>query len=273
LAIAALLKFYPIAGRFPENLREVPEVALHYLHQSLELDAGVEPGSVYHLPSRTYERHRAEIRRFLSIRKADSSDQERAKQWLIHDVITGEQTDSELNAALMEWFRGQNLELISPKAQHPLIKSACHDFEKPFFQGIAEALSPSSQQAVDHLLRPLDEVVDGQATRFQMLSSDPAKPSLKTVFKEIEKLEAIERLALPGDLFSPIPIKMRHAYRLRAGTESITELRKPPETVRYVLVTAFCYERRAEIIDGLADLLIQLVHKIGVRAEKQVVRE
>lgn len=66
---------------------------------------------------------------------------------------------------------------------------------------------------------------------------------------------------------------MRHAYRLRAGTESITELRNPPETVRYVLVTAFCYERRAEIIDGLADLLIQLVHKIGVRAEKQVVRE
>ncbi len=28
LAIAALLKFYQIAGRFPENLREVPEVAL-----------------------------------------------------------------------------------------------------------------------------------------------------------------------------------------------------------------------------------------------------
>jgi hypothetical protein len=50
----------------------VPEVALHYLHPSLELDACVEPGSVYHLPSRTYERHRAEIRRFLSIRKADS---------------------------------------------------------------------------------------------------------------------------------------------------------------------------------------------------------
>lgn len=63
------------------------------------------------------------------------------------------------------WFRGQNLELISPKAQHHLIKSACHDFEKQFFQGIAEALSPSSKQAVDHLLRPLDEEVDVQATR------------------------------------------------------------------------------------------------------------
>ena len=104
----------------------------------------------------------------------------------------------------------------------------------------------------------------GQSANFIMSS----KPNMS-----LEKLEAIERLGLPGDLFSPIPTKVLHAYRLRAGTESITELRKHPEIVRYVLVTAFCYERRAEIIDGLADLLIQLVHKIGVRAEKHVVRE
>ena len=37
LAVAALLKFYQLAGRFPDNLREVPEVALKYLHKSLIL--------------------------------------------------------------------------------------------------------------------------------------------------------------------------------------------------------------------------------------------
>lgn len=61
LAVAALLKFYQLAGRFPDNLREVPEVALKYLHKSLALDIGVNPASLYHLSSRTYERHRAEI--------------------------------------------------------------------------------------------------------------------------------------------------------------------------------------------------------------------
>jgi hypothetical protein len=38
-------------------------------------------------------------------------------------------------------------------------------------------------------------------------------------------------------------------------------------------VAAFCHERRGEIIDGLADLLVQLVHKITTNAEKKVVKE
>jgi hypothetical protein len=39
------------------------------------------------------------------------------------------------------------------------------------------------------------------------------------------------------------------------------------------LLAAFCWQRRQEIIDGLIDLLIQIVHRISVRAEKKVVEE
>jgi dihydropteroate synthase len=39
------------------------------------------------------------------------------------------------------------------------------------------------------------------------------------------------------------------------------------------LLAAFCWQRRQEIIDGLVDLLIQIVHRISVRAEKKVVDE
>jgi TnpA family transposase len=39
------------------------------------------------------------------------------------------------------------------------------------------------------------------------------------------------------------------------------------------LLAAFCWQRRHEIIDGLVDLLIQIVHRISVRAEKKVVEE
>jgi hypothetical protein len=39
------------------------------------------------------------------------------------------------------------------------------------------------------------------------------------------------------------------------------------------LVAAFCWQRQHEIIDGLIDLLIQIVHKIGTRAETRVERE
>ncbi|WP_345406644.1 Tn3 family transposase [Nonomuraea salmonea] len=40
--------------------------------------------------------------------------------------------------------------------------------------------------------------------------------------------------------------------------------------VRVTLLAALCRVRQAELIDGLVELLIQLVHKISVRAEKKV---
>jgi TnpA family transposase len=50
-------------------------------------------------------------------------------------------------------------------------------------------------------------------------------------------------------------------------------MRLHPEPMRYTLLAAFCWQRRQEIIDGLVDLLIQIVHRISVRAEKKVGEE
>lgn len=51
------------------------------------------------------------------------------------------------------------------------------------------------------------------------------------------------------------------------------ELRRHPEPIRYTLLAAFCWQRRQEIIDSLVDLLIQVIHRISVRAERRVITE
>ena len=79
-------------------------------------------------------------------------------------------------------------------------------------------------------------------------------------------------MTTPQLFVSPLA-KVVHTSRLRAGTESITELRHHPAPIRYTLVAAFCHERRGEIVDGLIELLVQLVNKIYTDAEKQVVQE
>jgi hypothetical protein len=95
--------------------------------------------------------------------------------------------------------------------------------------------------------------------------------SLKTVLRELEKLSIINTLGMPLELFQGIPDKVIHKYRMRAGTESITELRQHPSAIRYTLLAAFCHERRQEIVDGLVELLVQLLHKSRKNAEKKVV--
>jgi Tn3 transposase DDE domain len=59
----------------------------------------------------------------------------------------------------------------------------------------------------------------------------------------------------------------------RAATENPWELRRHPEAIRLPLLVFYCVPRRAELIDGLIELLLQITHRITVRAERRVTAE
>ncbi|MEM9009055.1 MAG: Tn3 family transposase, partial [Cyanobacteria bacterium P01_F01_bin.86] len=51
------------------------------------------------------------------------------------------------------------------------------------------------------------------------------------------------------------------------------QLRSHPAPIRYTLVAAFCYQRLQEITDNLVELLVQIVHRLSINAERRVERE
>jgi len=87
------------------------------------------------------------------------------------------------------------------------------------------------------------------------------------------KLGLIRDLALPEGLWAGISPTILARYRARAGSEPAGDLRRRAPPVRDTLRAAFCWQRCREIADGLVDLLIQVVHHIGVRAEQRVAAE
>ena len=78
---------------------------------------------------------------------------------------------------------------------------------------------------------------------------------------------------LPYTLFSGIARKVLMIYRNRASIEEPSRLRAHALTKRLTLLAILCFLRSQEITDGLVDLLIHIVHKIDVRAEKRVEQE
>ena len=94
--------------------------------------------------------------------------------------------------------------------------------------------------------------------------------NVDSLLVEIDKLEMIENLELPADLFLAIEPGVVEAYRLRAAVEDLHEVQRHPEAVRYTLLAAFCWQCRREIIDVLVDLLIDLIHRLNIRAEHKV---
>jgi len=57
------------------------------------------------------------------------------------------------------------------------------------------------------------------------------------------------------------------------GAATTESNRQHPEPTRYRLLATFCWQRRQEIIDGLVELLTEIIHRITTRAERKVVKE
>jgi len=102
------------------------------------------------------------------------------------------------------------------------------------------------------------------------LKADPGGHSLEILLTEVEKLQQLQRLTLPHDLLTPLSARYLRRIKLRVATETLHELRRHPESIRYALLALFCYVRTQEITDTRSELCLRLIHRIGASAEKRV---
>lgn len=169
----------------------------------------------------------------------------------------------------------------TPDRIERLIRAAIRTFEEHFFQATLEKLSSASLSKLDSLVDSITFLDEKQGSSssdvgllsLQELKADPSKPGVESVLREASKLRTIRNLELPDDLFRDIPLKVLTKYRQRTATEDLRELRRHPDPIRYTLLATFFRLRSMEITDNLIELLIQIVQRIGVRAERKVEKE
>jgi TnpA family transposase len=279
LGVGALLKFFQLEGFFPSSVKDIPSVAMD--HMAKLLDVNPQAISDYDWQGRTGARYRGRLRTAMGIRPATAEDFKAVEKWLREDVVPWDHDSRHLQDAVHKWYRSRLIEPPTAGRIERLVRSAVRTHETEICDGTATKLLPSTRKAMDALIdssissddQDADEGSDWHSTPFSVLKTDPGRVSLKSVLRELEKLRQIEALALPDTIFAEIQPKILRQYRLRAAVEPPREVRRHPEPIRYTMLAAFCWQRRQEIIDGLVDLLIHIVHRISVRAEKKVVDE
>lgn len=289
LGFAVLLKFFQREGRFPSFKNEVPGVVISFVATQV----GVAPEAYlqYDWQGRSIEYHRAEIRRLLDFRESTLADGEQMKQWLIAEVLPLEHQEERVREEAYTWFRRMHLEAPTPDRLKRLIRSAIHLFEQQLYEATLARLPESTQAALDALLATPGEIValqepaslpeesvplapeEALPNPLQHLRMDPGRVGLATMLEEMAKLRLIRELKLPDNLFPGLSRKVLTVYRNRASIEEPSRLRAHPKALRLTLLAVLCSMRAQEITDGLVELLIQIVHKIDVRAEKRVEEE
>lgn len=279
LGFAVLLKFFQLEGRFPRSRREVPADGVQYLAKQLAI--APELFGEFDLTGRSSERVRGQIRTLRGFRAFAVADADRLSAWLSTEVLPDDPTLGHLQERALDWCRDNRVEPPTSARVERIVRSALRTHESSRFEAISEKLSDQAHQRLDALLKPHAAVTDGadahsdqrERTAFADLRADAGRVGLETVLKELAKLGRIEDVGLPDDLFSETPPKVLQSYRQRAASEPPRELRRHPDPRRYTLLAAFCWQRRQEVIDGLVELLIEIIHRITTRAERKVVKE
>jgi TnpA family transposase len=288
LGFAVLLKFFQHQGSFPSFKNEVAEQVISFVATQV----GVVPEAYlqYDWNGRTIKDHRAEIREILGFRESTVVDAEQMQQWLLVEVLPQEHQEERLREQAYQWFRRLHLEAPTPDRLARLIHSATQTFEQQLYEATLARLPEASQAALEALLSTEEQNVwqEGQAgqqphdledtqvsatTTLQQIRTDPGRVGLATMLEEMAKLRSIRELQLPDNLFPGVVRKVLAVYRNRASIEEPSRLSAHSKAKRLTYLSALCIMRAQEITDGLVDLLIHIVHKIDVRAEKRVEQE
>lgn len=284
LGFAILLKFFQFQGFFPNSQKGIPhEIAVYLAHAT---NSAVADLDIYEWDGRTGQRHRKKILGFLGLRRPSGEDLQKLRTWLTAEVLALDVPFGRLQELAVEWFARQSLAPLDPTPLERLLRSAIRAFEAELFQSIANLLSAETKTSIDKLLTVEEpnvndengaaentSIVKDDDLGLSHLKCDAGRIGLDSVFQELAKLARIRKLALPSKALAAFPIKWLQKYRRRVGTESSWELRRHPPEIRYALAAAYCWQREHEIIDALIDLLILVIHKIGVRAENKVEQE
>jgi len=271
LGFVLLLKFFELEGRFPRHAGELPPAAVAYVAAQVR----VEPALFgdYAWAGRTIEYHRAQIREALGFRPATRADEQALADWLATDVAPFEASDERLREALLARCRTERLE--PPGRPDRLIASARATAADRFCAVTVARLDPAVAARLEALVAEVDPgaAALGERGLLAELKADPGRASLETLLGEIDKLERVRGLGLPATLFTGATDTLVCSWRARAAQEYPSDLRTRSPQVRLTLLATLCFSRTSEITDTLIELFLDVVHKIGTRAERQVETE
>ena len=291
IGFALLLKHFQLFARFPEQQSSIPRVIISYIANQIKIPESAY--SDYDWQGRSAKVYRVEIRRLFNFRVATVQDSAQISDWLIKEILPNEQRIEPLIQIVYQRFRYLQIEPPTAGQVERLIRSSIHQHDTSFCQQVFDKLNPKNIAEIDILIATEEtnntENVESdqllpvkfnpersrsfKVSDFAFIKTDPGPVGLGSFLIEIAKLKRIRAVGLPPDLFKGSSPKLIQTYRQRAATESPYDIRRHPTPIRYTLMAAFCIQRSQEITDNLIELLIQIIQRIGTRAERRINKE
>lgn len=250
-------------GNFIEDWADLDTDAVSYVASQLDMPP-VRPHRAF--SDRTARRYRLEVAQHLNLSRIGKGHRTELEAWLRDTVCpSGASADSMLDQSF-HWFRDRRFLPLAKSTLMRTIKTARSAFIENLFDTIASKLGAKAVASLEACL------ADPRSDHgFQLLKDDLGAATLDNVLDAAERLAFIQDLNLPYDVCDTIDLSWMRILVRRAEGETASEMRRHRREKRMGLLAVYLMSRRSQLIDGLVDLLIEVVHRIGTRSKRKVI--
>jgi len=276
LGFAILLKYFQLEGRYPKHVKFIDPFMLNSVAHQLNIPASCVDH--FDWEGRSTERFRNEIRKLFGYKLATLQDIDKLKIWLIREVFPNAVKQPQQIEYAYVYFREQRIEPFTSKELERHIQSAHYAFEQQLFETLQSQLSDRTKKLMDLLLTDdlenedsddhEEEIKNLSEIKFRHLKRDIPGAKLKHVAFAIQKINCLKQLELPEEFLLSSSTKLINKYYTRVMAELPGSMREHKALIRYATFSIFCYFRSQILTDSLADLLMQLIHKMQNTSEK-----
>jgi hypothetical protein len=264
IGVAAQLLFFRCNGYFPSTLAEIAQDALDYV-----CDQTGEPAALagsYRLAGDIARRHRLQILRFLGFRRAGEGEKAALCEYLSEIARSVGANSAELAEKGYAWALQNKVFIPSRAIMERLTRSALHAFSERLLDETCGRMSVETRLALEASLSD----PRGQHG-FLRLKEDVGAATLDNVLDAASRLDFVQSLVLPFEVVASIHPSWIKMLMRRVEGETAAEMRRHGETKRLGLLAIYIMSRRAQLLDGLVDLLIEVVHRIGTKSRRKVI--
>jgi hypothetical protein len=251
-------------SRFFEDWSDLTGDVISYVASQIERSADC-PKSLF--DDRRSRRYRNRVAEHLGFSRPKQTDLTEFETWLLSDVVQRDGSVSEMTELGCRWFLDKKLISPSQQALERSVRSVRQRFLEGCFASVTALLSASAAAELEASL------ADPRGrTGFQRLKRDVGAATLENVLDAADRLAFIQGLGLPDHALSDIDPTWIKALMRRVEGETASEMRLHSREKRLGLLAIYLMSRRSQLIDGLVELLIEVVHRIGTKSRRKVIK-
>lgn len=263
LDYAVKIGFYRLNGRFPKQTDDIASRAIDYIaDQVLSTDTKwILP------PSRTETRRQEEILKYFGLSEFGPDEVKRlllrSKSSMVYAAMSYEEYETDV----LHWCFSENMRAPQRTFIRRTHKALRENYAKSEYIRITQKIGNEGQRELLASVRG-----DSIAPSIIDLRDEPGKTNRKNFRAIARKLSFIESLELPHRYIEKLDPKFLEMESRRIAKLKPAEIRRFSREKQISLLSVYLVTHQPTMTDTFVDMLIEAVHKIRTKSEREVGR-